>query len=71
MRIMCERERDIIINTWSGKLLKKLHQVLPDALPKIHYSLCKINDGSFEKWFKSSLVKLSRHGPFGYKGFKF
>lgn len=70
LRIVCEHGRDITTNTMSGKLLKELHHTLPDALPKIHYALCNIGDADFENAFKSSLVKLLRHGPFGYKGFK-
>ena len=69
LRIVCEHGRDINTNTWSGKLLKELHHLLPDALPKIHYALCDYGDAQFRNDFNSSLVKLLRHGTFGYCGF--
>ncbi|KAL7214085.1 hypothetical protein ACSBR1_026495 [Camellia fascicularis] len=73
LRTVCEHARDINRNAWSGKILKELHQVLPDALPKIHFLLCsKFNDQiCLTHLSADSMVKLMRHGPFGYKGLKF
>ncbi|KAL7183589.1 hypothetical protein ACSBR2_025892 [Camellia fascicularis] len=72
LRTVCEHARDINRDVWSGKILKELHQVLPDALPKIHFLLCsKFDDQICLTHFSANhMVKLMRHGPFGYKGLK-
>ncbi|CAL5405385.1 unnamed protein product [Camellia sinensis] len=72
LRTVCEHGRDKNRNISSGKIVKVLHQVLPDALSKIHFALCTtfVENSNLTHLNASDIVKLMKQGPFGYKGLK-
>ncbi|GMP70610.1 hypothetical protein CsSME_00029399 [Camellia sinensis var. sinensis] len=72
LRTVCEHGRDINRNISSGKIVKVLHQVLPDALSKIHFVLfiTFFDNICLRNLNANDIVKLMKQGPFGYKGLK-
>lgn len=72
LRTVCEHGRDINRNISSGKIVKVLHQVLPDALSKIHFVLFTtfFDNIRLMNLNANDIVKLMKQGPFGYKGLK-
>ncbi|KAI8030378.1 hypothetical protein LOK49_LG01G04133 [Camellia lanceoleosa] len=58
LRTVCKHTRDVIQNTWSGKILNELYQFG--------------DNNDCRKYLSAkNIVKLTRHGLFGYKGLKF
>ncbi|KAI8030379.1 hypothetical protein LOK49_LG01G04132 [Camellia lanceoleosa] len=58
LRTVCEHARDVIQNAWSRKILNELYQFG--------------GYNNYQKYLSAkNIVKLMRHGPFGYKGLKF
>ncbi|KAI8005813.1 hypothetical protein LOK49_LG07G00176 [Camellia lanceoleosa] len=70
LRSVCEHGRDVNTKESSGRILKELHQVLPDALSKIHFLLhVKFSDYICRKHFNANnIVDLMTNDHFGYKG---
>ncbi|GMP70609.1 hypothetical protein CsSME_00029398 [Camellia sinensis var. sinensis] len=70
LRTVCEHGRDINPKELPGRILKELHQVLPDALSKIHFLLhVKFDDYICRKHFNNNnIVELMTNDHFGYKG---
>ncbi|KAH7851498.1 hypothetical protein Vadar_012515 [Vaccinium darrowii] len=72
MRVVCEHGRDRNPRAWAGEVFRKLREVFPDGLPKIHLQLCtKLNvDGHCVPHYGADIFRLIGHGPHGYPGFR-
>lgn len=73
LRIVLEHGRDLNHRRWYGKNLAMLRDHFPGVLAKVHYSLWTQlkDDTTCRSNFGAELIKMLRHGTFGYKGFKF